>query len=142
MTSKTSASAVTAAKNQTPSVNWDDSAMQTSYANVVNAFSTREEFTLLFGTNLTWNLGDDNKVNIKLSDRIVLNPLVAKRLHTLMGQLLTEYESRYGNLGPAPVETPAAAKPVSKPVAKETAAAKSPASKTVASETAQAKKKS
>jgi hypothetical protein len=71
-----------------PTVNWDDSDMDTSYANVVNAFSTREEFTLLFGTNQTWTLAEGKNVDIKLSNRLVLNPLVAKRLHMLMGRLL------------------------------------------------------
>jgi len=87
-----------AAKTNMPSVNWDDSGMSTSYANVVNAFSTREEFTLLFGTNQTWSLGAGKTVDIKLSNRLVMNPLVAKRLHVLMGRLLQEYESRYGKL--------------------------------------------
>ena len=87
-----------AAKANMPSVNWDDSQMATSYANVVNAFSTREEFTLLFGTNQTWSLGPGKSVDIKLSNRLVMNPLVGKRLHMLMGRLLEEYESRYGAL--------------------------------------------
>jgi len=85
-------------KPSVPSVNWDDADMATSYANVVNAFSTREELTLLFGTNQTWSLGGTNSVDIKLSNRLVMNPIVAKRLHMLMGRLLDEYESRYGAL--------------------------------------------
>jgi len=91
-----------------PTVNWDDSDMATSYANVVNAFSTREELTLLFGTNQTWAMGADKKVDIKLSNRLVVNPIVAKRLHLLMGRLLEEYESRYGTLdiGGAAAGTP------------------------------------
>jgi len=102
-----SAAAKETGKDKPPTVNWDDSGMQTSYANVVNAFSTREEFTLLFGTNQTWSIGAGNNVNIKLSDRLILNPLVAKRLWTLMGELLKEYEVRYGALE---VATPASAK--------------------------------
>ena len=85
-------------KASAPTVNWDDSDMASSYANVVNAFSTREELTLLFGTNQTWSLGGTNSVNIKLSNRLVMNPIVAKRLHMLMGRLLDEYENRYGAL--------------------------------------------
>jgi len=86
-------------KNPKPTkVNWDDSNMVSAYANVVNAFSTREEFTLLFGTNQTWALGEDGSVNIKLTNRLVMNPLVAKRMHLLVGRLLEEYESRYGAL--------------------------------------------
>ena len=39
-----------------PDVTWDDSAMVSTYANVVNAASSREEVTLFFGTNRTWNV--------------------------------------------------------------------------------------
>lgn len=101
------AAATETGKGTVPTVNWDDSGMQTSYANVVNAFSTREEFTLLFGTNQTWSIREGNQVNIRLSDRLILNPLVAKRLWTLMGELLKEYESRYGAME---VATPASGK--------------------------------
>ena len=85
-------------KLKTPKVHWDDSAMKTCYANVVNASSTREEVTIFFGTNQTWNLKEDAEVVIKLSDRVILNPLAAKRLWTLLGGVLSEYESRYGAL--------------------------------------------
>jgi hypothetical protein len=107
MVDKNSTAAATeTGKGNAPTVNWDDSGMQTSYANVVNAFSTREEFTLLFGTNQTWSIREGNQVNIRLSDRLILNPLVAKRLWTLMGELLKEYEARYGALEvPAPASS-------------------------------------
>jgi Protein of unknown function (DUF3467) len=81
-----------------PTVNWDDSAMRTSYANVVNAASTREEVTLFFGTNLTWNPSEAREFHVRLSDRIVLNPHAAKRLWILLGAILKEYESRFGPL--------------------------------------------
>ena len=81
-----------------PTVNWDDSSMKTSYANVVNAASTREEVTLFFGTNLTWNPGEAKEFHVRLSDRIVLNPYAAKRLWILIGAILKEYESRFGAL--------------------------------------------
>ena len=88
----------TAAAATRPAVNWDDSAMRTSYANVVNASSTREEVMLFFGQNLTWNPAEAREFNIRLSDRIVLNPYAAKRLWTLLGALLREYEARFGAL--------------------------------------------
>lgn len=81
-----------------PAVNWDDSEMKTSYANVVNAASTREEVTLFFGTNLTWNPNDARQFNVKLHDRVVLNPYAAKRLWVLLGAVLKEYENRFGDL--------------------------------------------
>lgn len=81
-----------------PTVNWDDSNMKTSYANVVNASSTREEVTLFFGTNLTWNPAQARELHVGLNDRIVLNPFAAKRLWMLLGAILKEYESRFGQL--------------------------------------------
>ena len=39
---------------EAPSLVWDDSAMQTHYANVCNVMGTREEMALLFGAHQTW----------------------------------------------------------------------------------------
>ena len=80
-----------------PKVIWDDSSMKTSYANVCNVLGTREEITLLFGTNQAWQ-GGQKQVTVTLSDRIVLNPFAAKRLTQLLEQGLKEYEARYGDL--------------------------------------------
>jgi hypothetical protein len=80
-----------------PQVKWDDSAMRTSYANVCNVASTREEVTLLFGTNQTWHSGQE--VSVRLSDRIILSPFAAKRLAMLVGGVVAEYEKRFGTLG-------------------------------------------
>ena len=82
-----------------PTVDWDDSSMQSSYANVVNASSTREEVNLFFGTNQTWKTGETREFHVKLNDRIVLSPFAAKRLWILLGAILKEYESRFGSLG-------------------------------------------
>ena len=80
-----------------PKVRWDDSGMKTSYANVCNVASTREEVTLLFGTNQTWHSGQE-EVSVRLSDRIILSPFAAKRLAVLIGNVVTEYEKRFGAL--------------------------------------------
>ena len=80
-----------------PRVKWDDSNMKSSYANVVNATSSREEVTVFFGTNQTWS-PDDGEFTVQLSERIILNPFAAKRLILLLGNVLKEYESRYGVL--------------------------------------------
>lgn len=94
----TSAATENGAQQALPTVKWDDSAMGTAYANVVNVASTREEMTLFFGTNQTWNIRDSREVTVQLSNRIVLNPYAAKRLWVLMGNVLKEYENRYGVL--------------------------------------------
>src|SRR6476659_4516250 len=80
-----------------PKVVWDDSKMQTSYANVCNVLGTREEIMLLFGANQAWH-GGQKEVTVALSERIVLNPFAAKRLLQLLGQGLKEYEARDGEL--------------------------------------------
>lgn len=86
------------ATKKVPTVNWDDSNMSTSYSNVVNAVSSREEFTLFFGTNETWNAQDAAEINVKLSDRVILNPHAAKRLLTLLAGVMQEYEKRFGEV--------------------------------------------
>ena len=83
---------------QAVKVEWNDSKMQTTYANVVNASSTKEEVSIFFGTNQTWNLADDKELKVDLSDRIILNPHTAKRLTVLLGGIINEYEKRFGEL--------------------------------------------
>lgn len=86
-----------ASETSGPKVNWDDSDLRTTYANVVNATSTREEVSVFFGVNKTWN-GADGEFDVKLTDRMVLNPYAAKRLALLLAGVLTQYEKRYGKL--------------------------------------------
>jgi hypothetical protein len=81
-----------------PQVQWDDSQMQSSYANVCNAVSTREEFVLFFGTNQAWK-GDEEAVTVRLSDRIILSPFAAKRLLAILTNVVSQYEKRFGALG-------------------------------------------
>lgn len=85
------------AQQQGTRVRWDDSDMSTSYANVCNVSSTREEVTLLFGTNQSWHTGQEEVV-IKLSDRLILSPFAAKRLSQLLGNIVDQYEQRFGAL--------------------------------------------
>ena len=90
--------AITAAQSGLlPKIIWDDSKMNTSYANVCNVLGTREEIMLLFGANQQWRTGQ-KEVTVMLSDRIVLNPYAAKRLLKMLEQGLQEYEARYGEL--------------------------------------------
>ena len=82
-----------------PTVDWDDSAMQSIYANVVNVSSTREEVNLFFGTNKTWKADEKREFHVDLINRIVLSPHAAKRMLILLTAVLKEYESRFGGLG-------------------------------------------
>lgn len=88
-----------------PTVKWDDAKLKTTYANVCNVSSTREEVTLLFGTNQTWH-GGQKEVTVELNDRIVVSPYAAKRLMMLLNNVVGQYEKRFGVLnietGPIP----------------------------------------
>ena len=75
---------------------WDDSKMVTTFANVVNVLVTREELTLLFGINQTWNTAQAKELVVQLSNRIVLTPYAAKRLLTLLSARMQDYEARIG----------------------------------------------
>jgi hypothetical protein len=77
---------------------WDDQKMVTSFANVVNIQSTREQVDLFFGTNQTWNAANEKTLTIELSNRIILSPFAAKRLSEALNGVLREYEGRYGKL--------------------------------------------
>jgi len=79
-------------------VHWDDSNLKSSYANVCNVSSTREEVVLVFGINQAWERGQ-NEVKVQLTDRIILSPFAAKRLAMLLDNVVREYESRFGELG-------------------------------------------
>ena len=78
-------------------VKWDDSNMKSSYANVCNVTSTREEVVMLFGINQAWNRGQ-KEVTIQLTDRIIISPYAAKRLAALLEGVVKEYENRFGAL--------------------------------------------
>ena len=80
-------------------LSWDDQKMSTSFANVVNIQSTREQVDLFFGTNQTWNVANEKKLTIELSNRVILSPFAAKRLLTALSGVMREYEARYGQLG-------------------------------------------
>lgn len=77
---------------------WDDTRMTTSFANVVNIHSSREQVDLFFGTNQSWNNGASGTLSVSLSNRVILSPFAAKRLALALNGVLREYESRYGAL--------------------------------------------
>jgi hypothetical protein len=83
---------------QQATVTWRDGDMTSNFANVVNIQSTKDQVDLFFGTNQTWNMASSNEVVVDLSNRLILTPLVAKRLYLSLGRLLDEHEKRHGEL--------------------------------------------
>jgi hypothetical protein len=47
--------------------------------------------------NQAWDTAQ-KEMTVQLSDRIVLSPFVAKRLSLVLGNVIRDYESRYGRL--------------------------------------------
>lgn len=76
----------------------DTSQLKSSYCNVANVNSTREEVVLHFGVNQSWDLVGQKEMDVELLHRIIRSPFAAKRLQGMLTKLLTEYESRYGVL--------------------------------------------
>jgi hypothetical protein len=86
-------------------IRWDDSNLKSSYANVCNVSSTREEVVLVFGINQAWERGQ-SEVQVHLNDRIILSPFAAKRLAGLLTNVVSEYENRFGSLNVVDVRRP------------------------------------
>jgi hypothetical protein len=102
--SKAAEAAVETKSTEGMRIKWDDANMKSSYANVCNVTSTREEVVMLFGVNQAWNRGQ-KEVTIQLTDRIIVSPYAAKRLALLLDGVVKEYEKRFGVLnveGPTP----------------------------------------
>jgi hypothetical protein len=97
MAEKKSDAAATGADQAGQRILWNTANLKSSYANVCNVTSTREEVVLNFGINQSWERGQ-HEMEIQLTDRIILSPFAAKRLSMMLTRLMGEYETRYGEL--------------------------------------------
>lgn len=81
-------------------IQWDDSQMESLYANIATATANREEFFMLFGMHKNWRgvnpEGGDLEVN--LSKRVVMSPFAAKRMAMILAQAIDAYEKQYGKI--------------------------------------------
>lgn len=80
-----------------PRIRLDEANAKLSYANFFNVSSTREETALMFGM-IQARANPSQEIGIQVSDRVVISPHAAKRLQTMLGRVLTQYESRFGPL--------------------------------------------
>jgi len=78
-------------------VAFNTSELKSSYCNVCNGSSTREEVVVNFGVNDNWDMGKE-KIEVSLQHRIVMSPHAAKRVRDMMNRLIDEHETRYGAL--------------------------------------------
>jgi len=79
------------------SVKWDDTNIRSTYANICNVISSREEVSLMFGMNQKMDT-ETNELTIELSDRIVLNPYAAKRVAFLLNDVIEQYEQKFSKI--------------------------------------------
>jgi hypothetical protein len=78
-----------------PPVQWDDREVHSvQYPNFCNVAHSDRDFTLLFGTGK--REGDVMKVT--LSERVILQPLAAKLLGTLLSKSVASFEAKHGQL--------------------------------------------
>jgi hypothetical protein len=78
-------------------VRFDDRQMVSNYANVANVGMSKDEVTLLFGTNQTWGAVGEEIV-ILLSSRVIMTPSVAKNFVGTLQRVLQEYEEKIGKI--------------------------------------------
>ncbi|WP_238367498.1 DUF3467 domain-containing protein [Mesobacterium pallidum] len=75
----------------------DTSRMKSSYCNVCNATSTRDEVVLNFGLNQNWDRTEGD-FEIEIAHRVIMSPHAARRLRDVLDELLEGYGNRYGPL--------------------------------------------
>jgi hypothetical protein len=83
-------------------INWIGSNIQSLRANICKVTYTREEIMILFGESQRGPMRQ-KELNILLTDRIVLSPLIAQRLGAALNNVIQDYESKYG---PLEIESP------------------------------------
>ena len=86
------------ASQQSSTIDWSDENLVTTFANVVNIQGTREQIEFFLGTNRSWSADKDSAVKVDLTNRIIMTPYAAKRLHMILTGVLREYEGRHGVL--------------------------------------------
>lgn len=74
--------------------------VKSTYCNMCNATSTREEVVLNFGINQNWDQPGNaaEYLEVDLEHRVILSPFAAKRLSEALGKLMQDYQTRYGEL--------------------------------------------
>lgn len=82
---------------QQQKLRFDTSNVKSTYCNVCNATSTREEVVVNFGINKTWDMGLRD-MEVQVEHRIILSPLAAKRLSEMLQRLIAEHEQRHGEM--------------------------------------------
>lgn len=87
-------------------IRWDESSARNIHADVCTVAASREEISLIFGTEKTTHQAV-HAAAVQLTDRIILNPFAAKQLAAALNRVIKDYESAFGTLvelSPQPTE--------------------------------------
>jgi hypothetical protein len=81
--------------------------MRSHHPDVLNVSSGPEKIILSFGSDQTSDVRQDAETH-QFSDRIVMSPFTAKGLATVLNEVISEYESKYGclDMKPSPTTEP------------------------------------
>ena len=98
-----------------PGIVWDDSHASNLRANVFKVAAAQGELALFFGET---QKSRENESLVRITRRILINPLIAKKLSIALQYAVQQYESQYGYLDhePREIDEPATLKtPLSLP---------------------------
>ena len=77
-------------------IRWNESTARDIHTDVCTVAGTREEISLLFGTEPTRHPADQAET-IQLTDRIILSPFTAKQLAAALERVMRDHESQFGS---------------------------------------------
>ena len=83
----------------------DEREMRTAFANAYRIHHTAEEVVLDFGFNMANpnpQGGQQQQLLFKVTDRVIMNYSVAKRLAMSLGQMIKRYEQQFGEIATQP----------------------------------------
>ncbi len=96
-----------------PEIIWDDSHASNLRANVFKVAAAQGELALFFGET---QKSRENENLVRITRRILINPLIAKKLSIALQHAVQQYELKFGSLDHEPEANPAAVKaPLSLP---------------------------
>ncbi len=85
-------------------IRWNESTTKDIHASVCAVVESREEISLLFGTEQP-NHPADQEESIQLTDRVVLSPFTTKQLALALERVIRGYESAFGVLKKEPLRS-------------------------------------
>lgn len=88
---------------ESPKILWDETGMRSTYANITKVTGSHEEIKITFGVEEARH-ADLHAVGVRLSNQVVMRPVIAKKLALVLADFIRKYEETWGmiNAMPAP----------------------------------------